>query len=127
MSRGTPLSIPPGALNPEQAGEYLGGVAAGTLSNWRVQGRGPQFTRVEGHVVYRVRDLDAYLEAGVVRNNEERIEEVIAKPTTSTGTTPGQRGRVASSAPPEQVRGRADRSGTRNGTAAGETAAEERG
>ncbi|MDO5500182.1 MAG: helix-turn-helix domain-containing protein [Propionibacteriaceae bacterium] len=52
----------PAALSPEEAGRYLGGLAAKTLANWRVQGQGPAYVRAGGkNIVYRIVDLDAWL------------------------------------------------------------------
>jgi hypothetical protein len=43
------------------------GVHPRTLDNWRSQGRGPTYIRVGGRrIVYRIEDLEAYLEAGIV-------------------------------------------------------------
>jgi predicted DNA-binding transcriptional regulator AlpA len=47
-------------LRPPQAASYLG-VAVATLSKWRVTGQGPLFARAGRAVVYRRRDLDAWL------------------------------------------------------------------
>ena len=43
------------------AAEYLG-LHARTLDNWRSQGRGPRYVRVGRRIVYRVHDLEAYLD-----------------------------------------------------------------
>ncbi|PSJ29591.1 DNA-binding protein [Streptosporangium nondiastaticum] len=45
-----------------QAAAYLG-VAIPTLRTWRHRRRGPKSFRMEGHVVYRLVELDAYLDA----------------------------------------------------------------
>jgi hypothetical protein len=50
-------------LRPEHAGEVLGGVAVGTLANWRWLGRGPAWIKRGGRVVYRPADLYSYLAA----------------------------------------------------------------
>ena len=34
-----------------------------TWRRWRVEGKGPRFIRLEGKVLYRVADLDAWIEA----------------------------------------------------------------
>jgi hypothetical protein len=34
-----------------------------TLANWRTLGRGPRYIRAGGRVFYRVRDLEAWLDA----------------------------------------------------------------
>lgn len=62
-------TVAPAALTPREAGRYIGGVAEQTLANWRHLGTGPRFVRlgkVGGRVVYRVADLDAWLDAQTV-------------------------------------------------------------
>lgn len=38
------------------------GVAPKTLANWRSAGRGPRFSRLGRAIVYRVEDLDRFVE-----------------------------------------------------------------
>lgn len=38
------------------------GVKPGTLEVWRCQGKGPRFVKSGARVVYRLRDINAYLE-----------------------------------------------------------------
>lgn len=40
-----------------------------TLENWRWRGKGPDYTRVGGRVMYDPKDLDAWLEANKVKLN----------------------------------------------------------
>ena len=43
------------------------GVHPRTMDNWRSQGRGPTYIRVGSRrIVYRIEDLEKYLEAGIV-------------------------------------------------------------
>lgn len=51
--------------NNSEAADYLG-LSPRTLEKWRTQGRGPRYSRPGRRVVYRVADLDAYLEATAV-------------------------------------------------------------
>jgi len=39
------------------------GIAPGTLRNLRSQGRGPKYCRVGRRIVYRIRDVESYLDA----------------------------------------------------------------
>lgn len=52
-----------------QAAEYLG-LHARTLDNWRSQGRGPRYIRVGRRIVYRISDLEAYLDDRTVEGGE---------------------------------------------------------
>ena len=47
------------------AAEILG-VHARTLDNWRSQNRGPRYVRVGRRIIYRIADLEAYLDARTV-------------------------------------------------------------
>ena len=53
------------SLNVPQAAEYLG-IHPRTLDNWRSQHRGPRYIRLGRRIVYRVGDVEAYLEAHAV-------------------------------------------------------------
>lgn len=60
-------------LSTREAANYLG-VAKSTLEKWRAQDRGPAFHRSTGRgphgsVLYRVVDLDAYIEANMTRHD----------------------------------------------------------
>jgi excisionase family DNA binding protein len=57
-------------LNEAQAADYLN-VSARTLQAWRVQGRGPLFTKLSRAVRYRRADLDAYVARGVVQSTTQ--------------------------------------------------------
>lgn len=53
-------------LDPPSAGRWLG-VHVNTLKRWRRTGTGPRYIRVgRSRVRYRVRDLDAWLDARTV-------------------------------------------------------------
>ena len=62
-----PDGKPAGVLTEEQAAQYLG-LAPGTLRNWRVMGRGPQYVRLGRRVGYRVEDLQAWAEERLVES-----------------------------------------------------------
>lgn len=51
-------------LNTREAIEYCGGHwHETTWRRWRVEGRGPRFRRLEGKVLYRVADLDTWIDS----------------------------------------------------------------
>lgn len=52
----------PAVLTTRQAAAYLG-VAIPTLRTWRHRRRGPKSFRMEGRIVYRRTELDAYVDA----------------------------------------------------------------
>ena len=53
-------------LDETAAAIWLGDLAHRTLANWRSHGRGPRFIRVGRLIRYRVEDLQAFLDAGIV-------------------------------------------------------------
>ncbi|WP_043678330.1 helix-turn-helix transcriptional regulator [Nocardia vulneris] len=54
-----------------EAGEYLG-VHPRTLANWAAKGQGPCYSKPSGNsCMYRLADLDAYLEAHMVHTEEQ--------------------------------------------------------
>jgi hypothetical protein len=64
-TRNTRSHGPRCCLDVQAAAAYLG-ICPRTLDNWRSQRRGPRFIRVGRRIVYRVQDLEAYLDAGIV-------------------------------------------------------------
>ncbi|WP_363800067.1 helix-turn-helix domain-containing protein [Lysobacter firmicutimachus] len=55
----------------EQAAKYLG-LAEQTLSNMRIQGRGPRYLKLGSRVFYTRADLDQYLRASIVETKDSR-------------------------------------------------------
>ncbi len=51
-------------LETPRAADYLG-LSPTTLETWRVHGKGPRFLKLGRRVLYRVSDLDAYLDSCV--------------------------------------------------------------
>ncbi len=48
-------------LTPQElVDRYRNTISLGTLANWRSSGRGPEFVRLGGRVVYRVEDVLAW-------------------------------------------------------------------
>ena len=52
-------------LDTAQAAHYLG-YSKSTLEWWRGEGRGPRYYKMAGRVRYRLSDLDAWMESGLV-------------------------------------------------------------
>ena len=51
------------AVVDERGAAALLGIAPATLRNLRSQGRGPKYCRVGRRIVYRIRDVESYLDA----------------------------------------------------------------
>ena len=59
-------------LRPPAAAKYMG-LSIGTLARWRVEGRGPRFSRVgpEGSsILYDRRAIDEFVEAGQMTSTQ---------------------------------------------------------
>lgn len=56
-------------LHVSEAAEYLG-LHPRTLDNWRSQGCGPRYVRVGRRIVYRVADLETYIESRTVEPSQ---------------------------------------------------------
>jgi hypothetical protein len=53
-------TLPNGHMDPANAALYLGR-AVHTLAQWRCEGRGPRFVRVNGRIFYPKVELDSFL------------------------------------------------------------------
>lgn len=49
-------------VKPTAAAEMLG-LSRGTLANWRAEGRGPRYIKSGKQILYRVSDIEAWLDA----------------------------------------------------------------
>jgi len=52
-----------GYVGTSAAARYLA-LHVGTLANWRVRGVGPRYWKIGTKVIYKLTDLDAFVEAG---------------------------------------------------------------
>lgn len=48
------------------------GVKKNTLELWRMQGRGPKFVKVGRRVMYRVSDVEAFLDANTCQSTSDK-------------------------------------------------------
>lgn len=58
-------------VRPEKLAVTLG-VSSGTLSNWRVKGGGPKFTKLGGRVVYSLEEVEKWLKKNTRRKTIKR-------------------------------------------------------
>lgn len=66
----SPPLVPSPNLNTKDAATFLS-VQPSTLEQWRWNGRGPKFVKLNRSVVYRMADLEAFLEARVFHSTTE--------------------------------------------------------
>ena len=59
------IDLPRRCLSVREAAVYLN-AAPQTLYNWRHLGQGPPYVRIGSRVVYRIEDLEAWLEVRLV-------------------------------------------------------------
>jgi predicted DNA-binding transcriptional regulator AlpA len=64
------MTISNPTLTPDAAAEFLG-LASSTLAKMRLSGNGPVYCKLGRRVVYRMEDLEAWLESRVVRNTSD--------------------------------------------------------
>ena len=82
----TATANPSTLLTSEQAGAYLH-VDARTLANWRYLGRGPRYIRSGARALYRLSDVDRWLEAHTFEHAAaERAARVGKRATRQTPT-----------------------------------------
>lgn len=62
-------SLEPYVLDSVAAAEYIG-VSPRTMEGWRCSGKGPQFIRVDRRVLYRVKDLQVFIDRHVERGGK---------------------------------------------------------
>lgn len=58
------------ALKTDEAAKLFG-ISKTTLESWRSQGRGPRFFREGKFVLYRAKDIEDYLDGGIVRTIDQ--------------------------------------------------------
>ena len=63
-------------LRREAAAEYLG-IALATIEKWKQEGYGPAYTNIGRLIMYRVSDLDAWIDSQTVYPNGQRKREKI--------------------------------------------------
>lgn len=81
------ITAPPNCLlTSGQAGEYLH-VNPRTLANWRVLGRGPRYVRSGARALYRLADLDAYLDAHTFEHMAAERAARAGRPATRQTST----------------------------------------
>jgi predicted DNA-binding transcriptional regulator AlpA len=59
----TPAEMPPRYLRTPEAARFVG-LSLRTLEKHRIYGTGPRYSKIGGRVVYRLDDLQAWVEAG---------------------------------------------------------------
>ena len=50
-------------------------VSEGSLERWRSVGVGPVYLKLQGRVLYRLEDIEAYEAASLYRSTSERVTE----------------------------------------------------
>ena len=58
------IVLSPVAINTNSAGPYLG-ISGALLRKMREEGRGPKFCKIGSRIVYRIEDLDLFLNQSV--------------------------------------------------------------
>jgi len=68
MARVTKAASQEPLVMASKVSSFLGGLSASTLKDWRVRGTGPKYYKVGKHVMYRISEVSAWLEAECASN-----------------------------------------------------------
>jgi predicted site-specific integrase-resolvase len=60
-------------LTPAQAAKYSG-IPVSTLNAWRYEGRGPNFYKPAGRVLYDRQELDSFIRSGLRKSSSVRAK-----------------------------------------------------
>ncbi len=64
-------TLPGGRVNTKGAADYIG-CSESLLNTFRVKGKGPRFLRLGSRVMYRLCDLDAWIDSRAVETADSR-------------------------------------------------------
>ncbi|QUD90421.1 helix-turn-helix transcriptional regulator [Phenylobacterium montanum] len=83
MSNGAIPGIPPRCLRTPEAARFLG-LSGRTLEKHRTYGTGPRYSKIGGRVVYRIEDLQAWVDRGAKSSTSDETGQRVlpAKPQT---------------------------------------------
>lgn len=69
-------AIPPRYLRTPEAARFLG-LSGRTLEKHRTYGTGPRYSKIGGRVVYRVEDLQAWVDRGAKASTSDDTSDVV--------------------------------------------------
>src|SRR3546814_18374034 len=84
MSSSATATLPPRCLRTPEAARFLG-LSGRTLEKHRTYGTGPRYSKIGGRVVYRVEDLQIWVDRGAQRSEASRVGKECVRTVRSRG------------------------------------------
>ena len=85
--------LPPRYLRTPEAARFVG-LSIRTLEKHRIYGTGPRYSKLGGRVVYRVEDLQAWVESGTKASTSDPVQQPCCRPASQprfAGRNPARR------------------------------------
>lgn len=89
----TATSIPPRYLRTPEAARFLG-LSGRTLEKHRTYGTGPRYSKLGGRVVYRVDDLQAWVDRGSKQSTSDDTGEEVLPAKRHAAVSPAYAGQT---------------------------------
>jgi predicted DNA-binding transcriptional regulator AlpA len=87
-----PAQIPPRYLRTPEAARFLG-LSGRTLEKHRTYGTGPRYSKLGGRVVYKLEDLQAWVERGAKASTSDDTGDTVLPAKRHTALSPAYAGR----------------------------------
>ena len=87
----TPAELPPRYLRTPEAARFLG-LSGRTLEKHRTYGTGPRYAKLGGRVVYRLDDLQAWVDRGSKSSTSDNTGEVVLPAKRHAAISPAYAG-----------------------------------
>ena len=86
-----PANLPPRYLRTPEAARFLG-LSGRTLEKHRTYGTGPRYSKLGGRVVYRLEDLQAWVERGAKASTSDDTGNVVLPAKRHVALSPAYAG-----------------------------------
>jgi len=93
VTTSTPGAIPPRYLRTPEAARFLG-LSGRTLEKHRTYGTGPRYSKLGGRVVYRLDDLQAWVDRGSKSSTSDDTGEEVLPAKRHAAVSPAYAGQV---------------------------------
>jgi predicted DNA-binding transcriptional regulator AlpA len=87
----TPAPIPPRYLRTPEAARFLG-LSGRTLEKHRTYGTGPRYSKIGGRVVYKVEDLQAWVDRGQKASTSDDTGSIVLPAKRHAAVSPAYAG-----------------------------------
>ncbi len=87
----TAANVPPRYLRTPEAARFLG-LSGRTLEKHRTYGTGPRYSKLGGRVVYRVEDLQAWVDRGSKQSTSDDTGDIVLPAKRHAAVSPAYAG-----------------------------------